>query len=582
MIHSIKCDKPSFKTIHFKEGFNVVLAERTKESTKKDSRNGLGKSTLIEIIHFCLGGNKGETLKKPQLNDWTFTIDFDLAGKRYSVSRNTTEEKKLIIEGDCSDWPIKPIVDKKTGKQMITRNDWINILGILMFELQPIYDEYTYHPKFRSLISYFIRKNGQSGAFLNPFQQYKAQNEWDIQVANSYLLGLGWEYASKWQVIKDRNKVLVQIKQEATTGIISNLMGNIGELEALKIRLEAHVKQEKDNLDNFKIHLQYRQIEEDANNITKVIHEKVNQNIDDKRLLDHYEASLKEEIDAKPEQITKVYREAGLILSEDVTKKIDEVLAFHKKIVFNRKEFLGSEIERIKQRIIQKEQEIQALTSKRAELMHTLRTHGALQEYTQLQTNHQTTVSQLKDVSLRLDNLRKFEQGKSAINVEQELLQQRANNDLNERLVQKEAAILTFNSYSQELYKAPGTLSINVSKTGFKFGVDIQRSGSHGIGNMKIFCYDLMLAKLWAKQTKTSIFLIHDSIIFADVDERQKALALQLAESESRKEEFQYICTMNSDTVPKNDFNEDFNFDKYIVSTFTDAREDGGLLGIRF
>ena len=58
MIYSVRCDKPSFKSIKFNPGFNVILAERTKESTIKDSRNGLGKSTLIEIIHFCLGAKK--------------------------------------------------------------------------------------------------------------------------------------------------------------------------------------------------------------------------------------------------------------------------------------------------------------------------------------------------------------------------------------------------------------------------------------------------------------------------------------------------------------------------------------------
>ncbi|MDP3758262.1 MAG: DUF2326 domain-containing protein, partial [Candidatus Daviesbacteria bacterium] len=350
------------------------------------------------------------------------------------------------------------------------------------------------------MISYFVRKNGQSGAFLNPFQQYKNQLEWDIQIANSYLLGLGWEYASKWQVLKDREKILAQIKQEATTGIISNMMGNVGELEALKIRLEAQIRQEKEQLDSFKVHPQYKQLEDDANNITRLIHDYVNKNIDDKRLLEHYEASLKEEVDAKPEQVAKVYQEAGLVFPKTVSKKIDEVLEFHKKVVTNRKDFLSSEIETIKQNLAIREEDIGKQTSKRSELMQTLRTHGALQEYIQLQTNHQTIVAELKDASLRLENLRKFEQGKSSIAVEQGLLQQQANNDLKERKIQKEVAILTFNSYSKALYELPGTLSINVSKTGFKFNVSIERSGSYGIGNMKIFCYDLMLAKLWANK----------------------------------------------------------------------------------
>ena len=582
MIHSIKCDKSSFQTIVFNPGFNVVVAERTKEATKKDSRNGLGKSTSIEIIHFCLGGNKGETLNKPQLDDWTFTMDIDLGGKKYLVTRNTKNTNKITIEGDCLDWVIKPTTDKKTGTQIISRNDWKKILGILTFDLQPIYDDYKYIPTFRSLISYFVRKNGQSGAFLNPFQQYKAQLEWDQQVNNSFLLGLGWEYASKWQVLKDRVKVLTQIKQEVTVGLISHMMGNIGELESLKIRLEAQVNQEKGNLDDFKVHPQYHQIEENANRLTKAIHEYVNQNIDDKRLLEHYESSLKEEVDAQPEKVTKIYEEAGLVLPNNVTKKINEVLSFHKRVVLNRKEFLSSEIERLKQKIVQREEQTKVFSSKRVELMLTLRSHGALQEYTQLQSNHQSTVAQLKDVSNRLENLKKFEQGRSSINVEHELLLQQAKNDLNERKSQQEEAVLTFNSYSNAMYSAPGTLSINISKTGFKFDVNIERSGSQGIGNMKIFCYDLMLAKLWVKKAKSKIFLIHDSIIFDGVDERQKARALQLAKSESEKEGFQYICTMNSDAIPRNDFDKDFDFDKYVVKTFTDEKEEGSLLGIRF
>ena len=146
MIHSVKCDKPSFKDIEFQAGFNVILAERTKESTKKDSRNGLGKSTLIEIIHFCLGGNKGETLKKAELKDWSFTLDLDLGNKRYSITRNTLKEGKIIIDGDCSGWPVKPEIDKNTGEQILSVREWTKVLGVLMFGLQYSYPDRKIRP----------------------------------------------------------------------------------------------------------------------------------------------------------------------------------------------------------------------------------------------------------------------------------------------------------------------------------------------------------------------------------------------------------------------------------------------------
>ncbi|MGD2086394.1 MAG: hypothetical protein PVH61_09455 [Candidatus Aminicenantes bacterium] len=44
------------------------------------------------------------------------------------------------------------------------------------------------------------------------------------------------------------------------------------------------------------------------------------------------------------------------------------------------------------------------------------------------------------------------------------------------------------------------------------------------------------------------------------------------------------MCALNTDNVPYDDFSEDFKntFDKHVTITFTDATDDGGLLGIRF
>ena len=582
MIYSIKSNQPSFKKIEFKPGFNVILAERTKESTKKDSRNGLGKSTLIEVIHFCLGASKGETLSKKEMEGWSFTVDLDLAGKKYSVTRRISEQNKIVIEGDCSGWPITPDTDNELGVKVLSKNDWIRVLGVLMFGLKPSFGDMKYVPTFRSMISYLVRRNGQRGAFLNPFQQFKNQREWDIQVNNAYLLGLGWELPSKWQVLKDRVKILDQIKQEAQSGILADFMGTLGEIEALKVRVEAQSKQEGEQLRSFRVHPQYSKIETDANDLTRKTHVLINENISAKMLLEHYEASLNEEIDAKPESVTKVYEEAGLTLPDLVAKRLDDVLSFHKQVVANRKDFLKAEIEKLRTSIATREQQKQELSLKKVELMLVLQEHGALEEYTQLQNSHQKTVSELKDLEIKIGNLKRFEQGKSAVTVEMELLHQQASIDLSERKVQKEKAILLFNENSLALYEVPGTLSIDVSKTGFKYGVIIERSGSHGIGNMKIFCYDLVLAQIWAEKSISPKLLIHDSIIFADVDERQKALALELAAKESERLKFQYICTINSDTIPTKDFSEGFSLDTYVRKTLTDATDDGGLLGIRF
>src|SRR4051794_18471541 len=106
MIHAVRCDQPEFNDVEFLPGFNVVLAERSVQATEKDSRNGLGKTTLIDIIHFCLGGkaDKKNRVMATRLKGWTFSLELDLRGMRYAVSRNTAEPKRVMLDGDFSEW----------------------------------------------------------------------------------------------------------------------------------------------------------------------------------------------------------------------------------------------------------------------------------------------------------------------------------------------------------------------------------------------------------------------------------------------------------------------------------------------
>jgi uncharacterized protein YydD (DUF2326 family) len=136
IILAVRSDQPSFKRVDLTSGFNVILAERTTESTGKDSRNGLGKSSLIHVIRFCLGSAPNKTLEGDELSDWTFTIDIELAGRKYSISRNTKTKNKIAIDGNCSDWPIKPEIDLEyDGQQMINASDLPKVLGKLALDI---------------------------------------------------------------------------------------------------------------------------------------------------------------------------------------------------------------------------------------------------------------------------------------------------------------------------------------------------------------------------------------------------------------------------------------------------------------
>jgi len=582
MIKAIRSDHPSFRTVKFKEGYNVILADRTEDSLKKDSRNGLGKTTLIEIIHFCLGSTikKGSTLACKELKNWTFILDLTLNNKEFSIYRNISNSSKVKIEGDFSGWAIKP--DCEIGGYYVKVIDWNKLLGHLMFALPIEIPQKKYLPTFRSLISYFIRRG--IGAFYSPFIHYPQQKEWDIQVNNAYLLGLNWEYASEFQTIKDKGKALKDLKKASKEGLLSGYLGSIGELQAEKIGLEEKIYGFETEFKNFKVHKQYREIEERANQLTGEIHNIANQIILDKQILKAYYNSISDENDVPIDSVKKIYEQAGLFFPDNLKVRLNKVIDFHKQIISNRRDYLKNEIERIKRDIGFQESKLEDLVKKRADLLKILEKNRALEEYKELNNRIVVLQQKLKGLEERIKNLRTFEEGISKIKIQKQELLQKVRRDFKERKNIIERAIKLFNKNSNILYAEPGILSIDITEAGYKYKVEIKRAESQGVGYMKIFCYDLILTRLMSINKNKPGFLVHDSTIFDGVDERQRAKAMELANRESEERNVQYICAINSDVVPYNEFSKDFKslFEKSIIIKFTDVTEKDGLLGIRF
>ena len=581
MITSVRSNVPSFKEVEFNPGFNVILADRTKESTRGDSRNGLGKTTLFEIIHFCLGAgtrpNRG--LLVAPLKGWTFTIELqinDQLSDRHPEAQ--MDQGRVLLQGDVDG--LVDVGERQLDGLALRVADWNTFLGQQLFGLNVEEPAPKFQPTFRSLFSFLVRRGRD--AYSSPFIHHRTQREWDKQVNNAFLLDLAWQHASELQELKDNENALNGLRRAARDGLLQGLIGNLGNLEAERTRLDSEIAQRSERLRSFRVHAQYAEIEQTVNELTSQIQQMSNANIADGRLLDLYHSSLEDDQDPGADELLAVYQEVGITMPDMVRRRLDEVQDFHRQIVSNRRTYLQSEIQRIESGRSQRTLELQSGIEKRAQLLEVLQTHGALEEYTALQELHLDLVSRRNDVHNRISNLQRFEQGRSELRVSRELLLQTARRDFEERRERRAAAINAFNSNSQALYSAPGNLVVNVADTGFSFDVDIMRSGSQGINNMKIFCYDLMLAQLWAAKSPSPGFLMHDSTIFDGVDERQVAQSLELAQREADNNGFQYVCALNSDTLPSDEFSPTFDLQSFVRLRLTDESEDGGLLGIRF
>ncbi len=334
MIYRIYANDPRFKSVEFQSGLNIILADKKNESDKKDSRNGLGKTTLINVIHFCLGADSNEKiLPLEMINDWVFFIELDLCGEKITAERSIDNQGIVKVRGKLTKLPLMPERDQDQGFDFYKVSDWKSLLGTSLFGL-PSTSRTKYGPSFRNLISYFIRSGVD--AYSTPFSYFRGQPAWNTQVHNAFLLGLNWEHAADVQEIKDRNKVVNSLNAAVKTGIVSSK----GELEAERIRLQVEFDKEKSALSEFKVHPQYQQLQEQANVLTQIIHKVSDKNLMLRRKLKRYQESVHYEQAPKLSAVEVLYQEAGLTFGDAVKKTLADAQKFHDEIVKNRKHFL--------------------------------------------------------------------------------------------------------------------------------------------------------------------------------------------------------------------------------------------------
>jgi uncharacterized protein YydD (DUF2326 family) len=582
MIHGISSNKSSFRSVQFQVGLNLILADRSASSTAKDTTNALGKSTLIDIIDFCLGSGAraGSGLCIEPLEGWSFTLDLTVGSNRVQVTRSIDNHGFIAIAGSTKGWPIQPALNQKYGAVGLDIKDWRHILGWAFFGIGLRNFPHDYQPSPRSLLSYFVRS--QPAAYVDPFKHFANQKTWDLQLHNAFLLGLDWEKAAKWQTLKDQKKAIDALKDAIKTGAIDAQLGSLGELEAERLQLEDQAERENKGLSSFRVHPQFKEFQDNANTLTSKIHELTNSRVVDRRRLTRYEEGLSAEGVPDEGRLEDLYRDAGIILESAIKKTLDEARTFHRQIIENRQHFIGAEIERLKRRLSDSENELSRLVDQRAGIMAILSGQGALEELTRLQEGHVVTKQKLEAIKLRIEQLRQMTAKRGEIKVATIDLRKTAEVDYQERRSIWSNALRLFSENSEALYKVPGRLMIDITDSGYQFGVEIPGSPSEGIGKMKIFCYDLMLITFLRQRHYGLNFLIHDSTIFDGVDPRQRAHAIERAAELAEKHEFQYICALNSDMVPTSDFRSGFDYQKFVRLRLTDTDNAGSLLGIRF
>lgn len=565
----LSANKKGFHTVSFnRSGISLIIGKKENPAVKDEKKtyNGLGKSLIIQLIHFCLASNPIEEFGK-KLTDWEFSLEFEIGKEAFISKRNTKDMREILLNG--KNMPL----DKFRSE-----------LGGRLFDLKTPVKWLT----FRSLISRFIRPRKSS--YLEYCDFVNKEEEYSRQLNNAYLLGLDVEKITKKHVLKEQHDKTDKLRKNIEEDeIFKSYFHEEGDVDIDIVDLEEQIARIENRLKNYMVAEDYEKIRKEADDCSARLRVLKNQSTALKNAIRNIEKSLTVQPDIPKDTVFKLYGEARLTLSDMVVKRVEEVEEFHNKLLSNRTKRLIEEKKELALRLKDMESEKIAMGKREDELLQYLNTHGALEEFTALNNQLANMKTKLNKLKTYKEILQEYKNKLAEIKIEFEKENIETNNYLIQIKLFTDMNVALFRSFSREFYdNKPGGIEISnndgMNKMRFNINAKIQDDASDGIGEVKIFCFDWMLLK--AKHNHKVNFLFHDSRLLANMDPRQRAILFKQAHKHAVGDGLQYIISANEDMLESikgyfepNEYQEVIEKNK--ILELTDKSDETRLLGIQ-
>lgn len=569
-LKKVYANKPSFRTVEFNEtGLSFIVARQKDPESKSNGKtyNGVGKSLLVNIVHFCMGSKKQNyTSFCNRLPGWEFYLDLSIGGVDYTIKRATDNPDRIILNGE-----------------ELTITKFNSKMESMCFNIP---DDISYL-SFRSLLPFFIRPNKKWYVDFNGTSS--SFNQYQIMLYNSFLLGLDVFLAQKKHTIKKEQDRIKDLERNfKKDGLLRDFFTGNKDVALTIVDLEEKIGKLDINLSNFKIAEDYRDVQMEADRIENELFALNNKIILIQNNIESVNKSLKMDTSTNQNDIVKVYEEANVHFSENLQKTLGDLENFYERLVTNRKKRLLEQKNKFESEMAIKSEMSSNLRNELNRLMKYLGDHQALDVFLSLSDKSAQLKTKLESLkkykSLQLEYKEKLRDAEK-IQLEQSELTENF-------LAEIESDINVLRDYFRSLAKrfypnavAGLSVSNNDGENLQRYNIDakIESDNSDGINNVKIFCYDMTL--LFKGQNHNIDFIFHDSRLFDGIDERQKAELFKIVYEEFTNSKKQYIATVNQNQLNEiKEYLEPELFkqivDNNTVLTLTDDDESEKLLGI--
>ncbi|MEG2013743.1 MAG: DUF2326 domain-containing protein [Anaerovoracaceae bacterium] len=564
---SLRANKSSFHPLIFKDGINIIVGKQVAPHNENDGNtyNGIGKSLILHLIHFCFGSNKIDSFTQ-NIPDWEFTLSFEIGEDKYYCTRSTNDQNKIDFCGEV-------ITLKAMRSKMLE----------LCFNLQDL----PQHMTWNTLFSRFVRRYRSSYATFDSF--VPKETDYSKILNNCFLLGIEIDLIISKKVLRDKQTVASTTEKAIKKDPLFRqyyLGKNDAELDVAD--LEYRIAELEKEIFEFKVSNNYHELEKEADD--KSYKKKVfeNQRVLVSNYIKNIEESFKETDEVKEEKLLKIYEAANVEIPDMVKKNIDDVLQFHSNLLASRNTRLRKELSKQKSKLKEIDSQILVLGQRMDELLNYLNSHGALEEYVVLTKQ----LSSLQSEMNRIQEYQKILKAYRDTELDIKALFIAEDKETTEYLESENSFLAELRnkywSYTKRFYpkKRSGLVIKNNSgenMTRYTLEARIEDDSSDGVNEVRMFCFDLLLLVC-----KKSIirFIAHDSRLFANMDPRQRETLFRIVYESCQEEDLQYICSINEDALFS--FRSLFSSTEYeqivtenIILELNDDSPESKLLGIQ-
>lgn len=479
------------RIINFHPGINFIVDD-TPISEIKATGNNVGKTTVLQLIDFCLGASakgiytdpenkKNEDLKvKNYLIDKevliTLTLTSDLANplaEELVIERNFLSRKKQI---------------RRINGESLTEVDFDQRLTNQLFQ-----NHYGKKPTFRQLISHNIRYKDQSvNNTLKTLDSFTRDEEYEALYL--FLLGCSFDDGDSKQTLLSQIRVETAFKnrleskqtRSAYEASLSLLEGEIQRLDAQRSSLNTNPNLEEDlrEIDRVRYEISVSGSKLSRLNLRKSLIQEAVQ-----------EVKLGS-VDIDIKQLEALYSEVSNNFGK-LNRTFTELVSFHNKMVSEKAHYINKELPQLDYQILEFSSRLNRLRKAERDLTNRISTSGSFKELEnivvtlndkyQKKGEYEAIIEQITSVDKSLNTLSKKIEG-----IDDYIFSEEFQAKVQERLN-------LFNEYfsavSRELYGEEYALKFDIgsTKTGqrvYKFSA-FSTNFSSGKKQGEITCFDI-------------------------------------------------------------------------------------------